>query len=61
MVRLNAQSGSGSKRAAWVEDLNQDLHSEFDRFRRIGVKFSVITLRFIAIQRLERGSSEVCK
>lgn len=47
-VRLKAGTGRGRKRAAWVEALHIELREEFDRLRRVGVKFNLNTLRLLA-------------
>ena len=56
-ARVKAFSGRGRKRAAWVEALHTDLRSEFDRLRRLGVKFSHSTLRSLALDVLSNSTS----
>lgn len=51
-VLLKARAGRGRRRQVWVDALHQDLRSEFDRLRRLGVKFNFNTLRYLALHLL---------
>lgn len=59
MVRLKAREGRGRKREAWVEVLHIDLRAEFDRLRRVGVKFSFSTLRLLTLKLLSESTNGV--
>ena len=41
----NARKGRGCRTADWVRELQTDLIDEFDRLRRMGMKFSANTLK----------------
>lgn len=56
--RLKARSGRGRKRALWVEALHADLREEFDRLRKLGVKFNLTTLRYLALHILTNSSND---
>lgn len=56
--RLKAQHGRGRKRTAWVLALHEDLRAEFDRLRRLGVKFSISTLQELALHILCNEGSD---
>lgn len=58
-VRLKAHEGRGRKRAKWVDHLHQDLHAEFDRMRKAGVKFSLSTIRLLALRLIEESSNGI--
>lgn len=57
-VNLKAREGRGRKRASWVKALHADLRDEFDRLRKLGVKFNHRTLRALAQQLLADSNSE---
>lgn len=48
MVRMNARKGRGRRREAWVEALQNDIRSEFERLRNRGVKFNISSLSTLA-------------
>ena len=48
-LHTKARPGRGRKRAAWVVALHGDLLPEFDRLRKLGVKFNLKTLRALAL------------
>lgn len=56
-VRMKTARGRGRKRAAWVEALHRDLRSEFDRLRKLGVKFNFCTLRALATDILNNSET----
>lgn len=56
-VYLKARKGRGRKRQAWVEALHIDLRSEFDRLRKLGVKFNLNTLRSLALHVLSTSET----
>lgn len=57
-TRLKARPGRGRKREAWVNAIHEDLREEFDRLRRLGVKFSLNTLRDLACNILCHSTNE---
>lgn len=57
-VQLKARAGRGSKRAKWVDALHLDLREEFDRLRKLGVKFNLTTLRHLALDMLRASENE---
>lgn len=46
MKKVRLKASKGRKRGQWVEDLQAELHDEFDRVRNFVVKFNMNTLRF---------------
>lgn len=56
-VNMKALSGRGPKRVAWVNALHKDLVLEFDRLRRLGVKFNMKTLRALASSMIQNSES----
>ena len=52
LVRLKSLSGKGRKSEEWVDALHFDLRSEFDRLRKLGVKFNFSTLKILALSLL---------
>ena len=54
--RLKARIGRGRKRSAWA--LYIDVRDEFDRLRRLGVKFNISTLLALAIEQLCNSTNE---
>lgn len=56
-VSLKAKAGRGKKRQPWVEALHYDLRAEFDRLRKLGVKFNLNTLRSLALEVLDKSES----
>lgn len=57
-VRLKAKPGRGRKRAQWVSALYEDLRDEFDRLRKLGVKFNMVTLKHLALDLLQNSSND---
>lgn len=57
-TRLKAHIGRERKRSAWVEALRIDVRDEFDRFRRLGVKFNISTLLALAMEQLRNSTNE---
>lgn len=55
---MKVLSGLGRKRKAWVEALHQDVRIEFDRLRKLGVKFNLRTIRALANFILDSGGNE---
>lgn len=47
--RLKARVGRGRRGQTWVEALHIELREEFDRLRKVGVKFNQTTLRHLAL------------
>lgn len=58
-VRLKARAGRGSKRQALIQEMNFDLRQEFDRLRKIGVKFNLTTLRHLSLDIIETSDADV--
>ena len=56
-VSLKDRSGRGRKHDEWVGALHQDLRSEFDRLRRLGFKFNLNTLRYLAFDLLSNSQN----
>lgn len=56
-MRLKARPGLARKRKAWVLDLHVDLFPEFDRIRKLGVKFNETALRYLEIDILRNGDT----
>lgn len=56
-VNLKAHKGRGRKRESWVEALHKDLREEFDRLRKLGVKFNHSTLRLLAMGLLKNSTN----
>lgn len=56
-VRMKARIGRGRRRLSWVEALQCDLREEFDRLRKLGVKFNLNTLRSLALQVLRTSEN----
>lgn len=50
---LKAWKGRRRKRAAWMGALQDDLHSAFEPFRKLGVKLNIVTLNHLAIDLLK--------
>ena len=57
-VYLNARKGRGRKRAPWVRALHRDWVEEFDRLRKLGVKFNYRNLQSLGKHLLENSSSD---
>ena len=55
---MKARKGRGRKRAAWVIALHEDLRSEFDRLRKVGVKFNLTKIRHLALDLLRSNENE---
>lgn len=53
-----ALPGRGRKRSAWVDALHVDLRAEFDRLRRLGVKFNLKTLQALAVQLINSSTND---
>lgn len=53
--QMKARPGRGRKRKTWVEAFREDLREEFDRLRRLGVKFSISTLLVLSMHVLRNG------
>lgn len=51
--------GRGRKRAAWIEAMHQDVRSEVERLRELGVKFNLRTLSSLALCIVDSGESEL--
>lgn len=58
-VRTKALKGRGRKCAPWVLALEADLTSEFERLRKLGLKFSVNTLMLVAKNIIRDSSNEL--
>lgn len=58
-VRLKARKGRGRRRLPWVEALYSDVLDEFDRLRKLGVKFNLTTLRHLALDVLQTGKDDI--
>ena len=41
----------------WVDKLNEDLRSEFDRLRKVGVKFSISTSRLLSLTIIDESTN----
>ena len=55
---MKAKHGGGRKRSGWVEALQDDLISEFDQMRRMGVKFSISTLKELGYHLLSTRTND---
>ena len=56
-VATKVKDGRGRKRTAWVVALRNDLVEEFERLRKIGIKFSAKTLRSMAKDLIRNSDS----
>eukprot|EP00737_Agarophyton_chilense_P006073 gb/GEZJ01010849.1/.p1 GENE.gb/GEZJ01010849.1/~~gb/GEZJ01010849.1/.p1 ORF type:complete len:178 (+),score=17.24 gb/GEZJ01010849.1/:17-550(+) len=54
---LKARIGRGRKISPWVEALHSDLVHEFDRLRKLGVKFKWETLQSLALSLFEKSTA----
>lgn len=57
-VYTKARAGRGRKRAEWVQCMHEDLVSEFDRLRKLGVKFNLKVLRQLARSMVETSEKD---
>ena len=57
-VYIKARPGRGRKRAAWVDAVHQDLREEFDRLRKLGVKFNICTLKSLALHLIDTSDKD---
>ena len=57
-VYLKANADRGRKRLPWMSSLHEELRSEFDRLRKLGVKFNLVSLRSLALQIVANSTSD---
>lgn len=55
---VKARPGRGRKREAWVDALHRDLHIEFSRFRKAGLRMNTAVLRLMALHLLQTSKNE---
>lgn len=48
MDRTKAKKRRGRPRERWVEALQNDVQSQFDRLQKLGVKLSITSIQFLA-------------
>lgn len=56
-IYLEARSGRGKKRATWVDEMFMSLRDEFERIRKLGVKFKLKSLQLLAKKILSENTS----
>lgn len=54
---MKSISGRGFQRFPWVEELQSDLREELDSLPKLGVKFNLNTLRWLALQVLRTSDN----
>ena len=59
LVRLKSLSGRGRKREELVDALRFYLRYEFDRLRKLGVKFNFSTLKILALSLLNESNNGI--
>lgn len=57
MVRMKARAGRGRRRVEWVDALQNDVRSEFDRLRKLGVKFNISSLHSLTLRILSTSEN----
>lgn len=57
IVRLKDLAGRRRKRDVWIEEIHIYLREEFDRLRKLSVKFNLIAMRNLALDIIETSDS----